>query len=91
MNINPETELRIRFWLYTSVTMIVILPVMLLVVINPFWFREQLILWFDGWMTRLFNHRTEYLRPYADKANLFDYIAGAKNSQSSNSNRPRRL
>jgi hypothetical protein len=91
VNINPETELRIRFWLYTSVTMIVILPVMLLVVINPFWFRERLVLWFDRWMNRLFDRRTAYLRPYADKVNLFDYVAGVKNPQSSNSNRPRLL
>ena len=71
--------------------MIVILPVMLLVVINPFWFREQLVLWFDRWLDSLFKRRTEYLRPYADKVNLFDYIAGVKTPQSLNSGRPRCL
>lgn len=87
----PENELRVRYWLYTIPALIWIVPMLVLVVVNPFWFRHASTQWFCNWMDRWFEKRQQYLKPYVDKIKLFEYIKGTTVPKNNTAGRPKLL
>lgn len=87
----PENELRLRYWMYTLPSTLWIIPVLIVVVLNPFWFRQSGKEWFSKWMDHWFDQRTRYLEPYVNKVNLFEMIKGTRVPKNNTPGRPKLL
>ena len=88
---SPKVELKFRYLLYTVPALIWIIPMLVLVVANPFWFRQAGLHWFSNWMDRWFEKRQQYLKPYVDKTKLFDYVKGTAVPKNNIPGRPKFL
>lgn len=87
----PENELRLRYWMYTLPSTLWIIPVLAVVVLNPFWFRQAWKEWFADWMEGWLERRAQYLKPYYDKVKLFDMIKGTCGPKNNTPGRPKLL
>ena len=80
MKISPMLKYRLAFW---SITLPLVLPFSILVILailNPFWFRDSMLRWIEKFAGQLGKWRDNisYVKNSYDKAHLFDTIKNSK-------------
>ena len=80
MKLSPNLQWKLSFW---SITLPLIFPLTILVVlaiINPFWFRESFMSFVEKLARRLGHWRDEktFVKYFYDKAHLFEKLKNSK-------------
>lgn len=67
---------KIAFWSITAPLFIPLAIVAILAVMNPFWFRDSLLLWVERFTRKLTIWRDDktYVKYFYDKAHLFEKL-----------------
>jgi hypothetical protein len=76
MQISPMLQYRLAFWSITGTMLLPMIVIIILAVINPFWFRSNMINWTERFARKLAEWRdeTKLVKYYYDKAHLFDKL-----------------
>jgi hypothetical protein len=76
MKLSPKTQYKLAFWSITGPALIPFIALVLLAIINPFWFRADMINWTEKAARKLAEWRdgTKFVKYYHDKAHLFDTL-----------------
>ena len=76
MKLSPNAQYKIAFWSITGPALIPFIVLVILAVINPLWFRADLINWVERFARRVAEWRdeTKLVKHYYDKAHLFDKL-----------------
>ena len=66
----------IAFWSITSLALVPFFVLVLLAILNPFWFRSDMLNWVEKLATALGTWRDEktFVKHYYDKAHLFHIL-----------------
>jgi hypothetical protein len=67
---------KMAFWSLTAPMMIPMVIIVLLAILNPFWFRNNMLSWTEQFARKLaiWRDETKYVKYYHDKAHLFDTL-----------------
>ena len=76
MKISPKFQYQLVFWFYTLFLIWPLLILVILAIINPFWFRDRMIRYTETFADKLskFRDKMPYVKYFHDKANLFEII-----------------
>lgn len=76
MKLSPQTQLKIAFWSITAPLLVPVAVLVILAIINPFWFRISMINWVENVARKMGEWRDNktYVKYYYDKANLFNTL-----------------
>ena len=76
MKLSPKTQYTLAFWSITGPIMIPVLVIVILAVVNPFWFRNDFINWIERLTRKIAEWRDEktFVKRFYDKAHLFDML-----------------
>lgn len=76
MKISPNVQYKLAFWSITSLALIPVVVLVLFAIINPLWFRSDMIHWSEKFARRLAEWRdeTKLVKYYYNKAHLFDTL-----------------
>jgi hypothetical protein len=72
----PMRQYKIVFWMITGPLLIPMTLIVILAVINPLWFRQDMLSWTEAFAGKLARYRdeTKLVKYYYDKAHLFDKL-----------------
>jgi len=78
MKLSPNAQYKLAFWSFTAPALIPFLILVLLAIINPLWFRSDMINWTERLARKVAEWRDEktYVKYYYNKAHLFDKLKG---------------
>lgn len=74
MKKNMSIKFRLCFWAITAPIVPFIIILVLLVMINPFWFRMDFANWVEGLVNKFSAWRFEKLKPLYYKDNFFEIL-----------------
>lgn len=76
MKLSPKTQYKLAFWSVTGPTLIPFLVLLLVAILNPLWFRSDLIAWTEQFARKVALWRDEktYVKYFYDKFTLFDKL-----------------
>lgn len=67
-------QMKVTFIAYTLPTVILILPLLIVALLNPFWFRQGMLRWIEDIVHSFSRHRDKWMKPQLDKWTLFTKI-----------------
>lgn len=68
-------HLKLQFLAYTlPVGILIILPLLIIALLNPFWFRSQMMSWLESSVHAFARQREKWMKPQLDKWSLFKKI-----------------
>lgn len=76
MKLSPNTQYKLAFWAVTGPTLIPFLVLVIIAVLNPLWFRTDMINWTERLSRKVAEWRDEktFVKYFYDKAHLFDKL-----------------
>lgn len=76
MKLSPNIQYKLAFWSVTGPALFPFMVLVLLAVINPLWFRTDMINWVERFSRKIAEWRDEktYVKYFYDKAHLFDKL-----------------
>ena len=76
MKLSPKLQYKLAFWSITGPTLIPFLALVLVAILNPLWFRADLINYVERLSRKVAVWRDEktYVKRYYDKFTLFDKL-----------------
>lgn len=78
-----KAKVFLAFWSMTVPIMVLVLPLVVLGILNPFWFREAALLALQNFVERIAHTRNKILKPLTTKYDLFDVIKNTTQQSSS--------
>ncbi len=75
---NRSWQFNVAFWAITAPMVPVAVILVILVMINPFWFRQDFAGWVETKVNRFSAWRFERLKPLYYKDNFFDILKNPK-------------
>lgn len=76
MKLSPNAQYKLAFWSITGIALIPFLFLVVVAILNPLWFRTDLINWTERLSRKVAEWRDEktYVKYYYDKAHLFETL-----------------
>ena len=76
MKLSPKLQYKLAFWSITGPTLVPFLVLVLVAILNPLWFRADLINYVERLSRKVAEWRDEktYVKYYYDKFTLFDKL-----------------
>jgi len=76
MKLSPNAQYKLAFWSVTGPTLVPFLVLVLIAILNPLWFRADMINWTERLSRKVAEWRDEktYVKYFYDKAHLFDKL-----------------
>lgn len=72
--LNCRQQYKVSFWIITLPIGMYVLVLLVLVNLNPFWFRQNFMDWLLNHVNNLASWRSKLLEPLKFKMNLFDTL-----------------
>lgn len=67
-------QMKAMFIIYTLPTVLLIIPLLILALLNPFWFRQDMMGWIENMVHNFSRRRDKWMKPQLDKWTLFNTI-----------------
>lgn len=79
MKLSPMQKYLIAFWSVTSILLIPMSIIVIVAILNPFWFRDNMLRWVERFAGKMGEWRDSipFIKHAHDKAHLFDTIKGS--------------
>jgi len=76
MKLSPKTQYKLAFWSITGPFLVPFLVLVLIAILNPLWFRADMINYVERLSRKVAEWRDEktYVKYYYDKFTLFDKL-----------------
>ena len=76
MKLSPKLQYKLAFWSITGPFLVPFIALVLLAIINPLWFRADMINWTERLSRKVAEWRDDktYVKYYYDKFTLFDKL-----------------
>jgi hypothetical protein len=76
MKLSPMTQYKLAFWSITGPLLVPMFFIVLFAIVNPFWFRGDMLRWTESYARKLSIWRDErtFVKHFYDKAHLFDKL-----------------
>lgn len=67
-------SMKLSFIAYTLPTALILVPLVIIALLNPFWFRQDMMQWIENSVHRFSRSRDKWMKPQLDKWTLFNKI-----------------
>jgi hypothetical protein len=76
MKLSPKLQYKLAFWSITGPALVPFLALVIIAILNPLWFRADLINWVERFARKVAEWRDEktYVKHHYDKFTLFDKL-----------------
>ena len=76
MKLSPNLQYKLAFWSITGPALIPFLVLVIIAILNPLWFRADLINWVERFARKVAEWRDDktYVKYYYNKFTLFDKL-----------------